>query len=114
MKIRLLMRPEKVVEKLRYSPDGVDLLDEFLAVKLTVAATEVLPHPKSGESLCHSVGEECGVICLRGVQSNDIAGRLHPPDVAVAENHPYEPSKVSIGREVILPGKESGQAPVSF
>src|SRR5437867_4412722 len=94
MKIRLLMRSEKVVEKPRNDPDGVDLLDEFLALELAVSATEVLPHPKSWESLCHSVGEECGVICLRGVQSNDIAARLHPPDVAIAENHPHEPSQI--------------------
>jgi hypothetical protein len=88
MEIRLLMRPQKIVEELRYRPDAVDLLDESCIVPQPVPATKVLPHPKSGESLCHRASEEACVICLRRFQPYDIATGLHPPNVCVAEDYP--------------------------
>src|SRR5207247_9438202 len=81
VEIRLLMRPQKIVEEPRYGPDGVDLLDEFYIVPQPVPATKVLPHPKSRESLGHSATEESRVIFLRRVPSYAIPTGLPPPTV---------------------------------
>ena len=114
MKITLFMRSEKVIEKLRNRPHGMGLLDESSAIQQTVPATEVLPHPKSGESTFQGSSEEARIQSLGRVHPDDIATRLHPPNVSIAENDPDEPSQISIRREVILPGEEGRKAATSL